>query len=107
MSRSKREERIQELLAAKDEATKPAGEVIAHLYQALLSVPELRLSDGTTAKVEAYFEPEIDEDGRAHCGVDVQLSDGSMLEFTLRNTGWGKSFIQDAMKKRDGQGPAR
>jgi hypothetical protein len=72
--------------------SKPAREAIGHLYAALLSLPELRLSDGVTAKVEPFTAPETDSDGRLRCGIDLRLSNGGMLEFTLKNTGWGKSF---------------
>jgi hypothetical protein len=97
---------LKRLIDAKDEATEPAGEVAAQLYTALVNLPELQLSDGTTGKVEVYYAPEVDEDGCVHCGIDVRLSNGNLLEFTLKNTGWEKSFVQDIPPRRtsDGQG---
>jgi hypothetical protein len=85
------------LASAKDEVTKPAGDAIGQLYQALLAMPELKLSDGTTAKVEAFFPPHTDSEGRMHCGIDLRLANGHLLEFTLKNTGWEKSFAKDAL----------
>jgi hypothetical protein len=106
MSRRTNDERIREILAAKDEATKPATEALAQLYAAMLKLPEMQLSDGTTAKVEPFFAPEADKQGRMHCGIDLRLSNGDLLEFTLRNTGWEKSFIRDVENRRAGDGPA-
>lgn len=93
MRRRSNAERIQEILSAHDEATKPAADVLAQLYQALLTLPEMRLADGTTAKVEAYYPPQTDDEDELHCGIDVRLSNGNLLEFTLKNTGWEKSFV--------------
>jgi hypothetical protein len=98
---------LKRLMDAKNEATKPAGEVAAQLYAALVNLPELRLSDGTTAKVEVYYAPEVDEDGCVHCGIDVRLNDGSLLEFTLKNTGWEKSFVHEIQPRRASGGQAR
>src|SRR5581483_4069403 len=76
--------RLEELVSsAKDEVTRPAAEVAARLYKALLALPELKLLDGTTATVEAYYPPEVDDDaGQVHCGIDVRLASGALLEFT-------------------------
>jgi hypothetical protein len=35
----------------------------------------------------------MNEDGQRNCGIDVRLSNGDLLEFTLTNTGWEKSFV--------------
>jgi hypothetical protein len=107
MHRRSKAELLKELMDAKNEATKPAGEVLAQLYQALLSLPELRLPDGTTAKVEAYYAPETDDEGQAHCGIDVRLGNGNLLEFTLKNTGWEKSFVHEIQPRRASGGQAR
>jgi hypothetical protein len=69
------------------------------IYQALLALNELKLSDGKTAKVEAFFPPQEDAEGRLHCGFDLRLANGKHLEFTLKNTGWGKSFVNDELRK--------
>ena len=67
--------RLEELLAtSKAEVTKPAGKIARHLYRALLALPELKLSDGSTAKVEAFIPPEVNEDGRMQFSVDVRLA---------------------------------
>jgi hypothetical protein len=84
--------------AAKDAATAPAAEVAARLYKAILALPEINLLDGSTAKVEAYYPPEVNDDGQQNCGIDVRLSNGDLLEFTLTNTGWEKSFVGDLHK---------
>lgn len=83
-------EAVQKLIAETKVETKgPAKEVMEHLFQALLQTPSFRLKDGLQANVTPYFEPRVDDDGEVHCGIDVNFSDGSQLEFTLANTGWG------------------
>lgn len=76
---------------AKEETAQPAHEVIARLYQALLKMEPFTLLDGTRVSVKAYQPPEINDAGEAQCGVDVILPNGH-LEFTMKNTGWGKAF---------------
>ncbi len=76
---------------AKEETTQPAQEVIAHLYKALLKMEPFTLLDGTRVSVKSYQPPEINDAGEAQCGVDVLLPNGH-LEFTMKNTGWGKAF---------------
>jgi hypothetical protein len=83
---------------AKRETTSPAQEVITHLHKALLNMEPFTLSDGTSVRVKAYQPPEINDRGEAECGVDVILPNGH-LEFTMRNTGWGKSFADGLAKK--------
>lgn len=88
---------------AKDDTTAHAREAMEHLYQALLNVPPFTLKDGTPVQVEAYDPPEINDAGEMQCGVDVMLPNGH-LEFTLRNSGWGRSFadgIETARAKRE------
>ncbi len=77
----------------KEEATAPAKEVLDHVYQALLRTPEFTLADGTKARVDAYYAPELDDEEELKCGFDVLLDNGTHLEFTVRNSGWGKSFV--------------
>jgi hypothetical protein len=48
----------------------------------------------------SYYSPELNDDGELKCGVDVRLPDGSHLEFTLANTGWGKSFALDVASEK-------
>jgi hypothetical protein len=91
---------LKRLMEAKNEVTKPAQEVAAQLYESLVNLPELRLSDGTIGKVEVYYAPEADEEGCVHCGIDVRLSNGNLLEFTLKNTGWEKSFAHEIPPRR-------
>lgn len=90
-------EKFQELVGrSRSEVTKYAGEVLAELYQGILKLPEITLADGTTARVEAYYPPQVDDDEQNHCGIDVRLSSGDLLEFTVRNTGWEKSLVNTA-----------
>jgi hypothetical protein len=101
-----------ELLAKAEEARKkttaPAKEVLDHLYRAVLALPEFPLKDGTKARFDSYIGPEAGKDGAIRCGVDVLLDNGSHLEFTITNTGWGKSFIQQAHSDRPRtNGPSR
>lgn len=96
--------RVRELITeankARGEAMAPAQEVLEHLYQSLLAVPEFTLKDGTKARLDPYYAPEVDDDGELRCGVDVLLDNGSHLEFTMANTGWGKSLAVVRQKKR-------
>jgi hypothetical protein len=88
---------------AKEETTAHAHEVVAHLYKALVEIAPFTLMDGTRISVKSYQPPEINKEGEAQCGVDIILPDGH-LEFTMRNTGWGKSFAKAVGKGRAGQG---
>ncbi|MDA7980150.1 MAG: hypothetical protein MPJ50_15395 [Pirellulales bacterium] len=103
MGKRKAAEWLEQILAAKDEVTGPAEEILSKLYEALLQLPEFELADGTKAQVEAYYPPGVDEEGEVHCGIDVRLSNGSLLEFTLKNSGWEKLYIQDHAPERKSQ----
>jgi hypothetical protein len=74
----------------REEARRPAKEVIEHLYEVILGTPEFVLSDGTVARVEAFYSPETSADGELTCGFDVVLEHGAHLEFSLRLSGWGR-----------------
>ncbi len=77
----------------RQETIAPAKEVLEYVYQAVLRTPEFTLSDGSKGQVEAYYPPAIDDAGELTCGFDVALDNGTHLEFTVNNTGWGKSFV--------------
>jgi len=96
-----------DLVEARRETTEPAKEVLEHLYKALLAVPAFTLKNGSKASVERYCAPEIDEEGELHCGFDVRLENGAYLEFTVKNTGWGKSFMAESIKKPENGGHQR
>src|SRR5271154_123503 len=86
-------------LVKEQEAKRTPGlEALTHLYNALLAVPPFTLKDGTPVYVKGYQPPKINEAGEAECGVDVKLPNGH-LEFSLRNSGWGKSFV-DALANK-------
>ncbi len=51
--------------------------------------------------------PEITDDGELACGFDVILDNGTQLEFTMRNTGWGKSFVAAQTTRKAKQGRNR
>ena len=89
----------------KEEAVTPAREVLEHIYQVILGTPEFMLADGRKARVDAFYPPEVDADGELACGFDVLLDDGAHLEFTVRNTGWGKpiAVARDVQKGRRGR----
>jgi hypothetical protein len=100
--------RLAELVAAgRQEMSKPAREAIGHLYATLLTLPDIKLSNDITARVEPFISPEMDSDGRLRCGIDLRLSDGNMLEFTLTNTGWGRSFVNDVLERQSKGGDGR
>lgn len=91
---------LQELIeSSKDEATKHAPEILVQLYEGLLKLPAMTLANGTTARVEAYYPPQPDDEGQPHCGIDVRLSSGDLLEFTIKNTGWERSFVSQHDKQ--------
>jgi len=83
---------------AKQIATAPACEVLERLQAILLAASPLTLTDGTTIEIRRLFCPEIDRQGQLACGVDVRLPDGTELEFTLTNSGWGKPLVPLAEK---------
>ncbi len=89
----------------KEEAISPAKEVLEHVYQAILGTPDFTLTDGKKAQVDAYYPPQIDDDGELTCGFDVLIDNGTQLEFTVSNTGWGKSFVPgpDVTKRKQGR----
>lgn len=101
MSAKKKRPSVDELVAQyREEVTAPAAEILRQIYVTLLATPEFTLADGRVAKIEAYYPPESDEEDKMHCGIDVRLSDGTQLEFTLANTGWEKSFLQELLERR-------
>ncbi len=84
-------EAVQKLIEdARAETREPAKEVLERLFEGLLQVSSFTLKDGLLATVMPYFGPRVDDDGQYHCGIDVNFSDGSQLEFTMTNTGWGR-----------------
>lgn len=99
---------IEELLAAhKTETTAPALEVLEHVYQSLLLCPEFTLQDGRKACVQPFETPALDGQGEPRCGFDVRLDDGSHLEFTVRNTGWGRPLVGHADGEKLSKGKAQ
>ena len=101
------EKAILEAAAAREKAIAPAIEVVRHIHQSLVTMPAFTLSDGTKACIEPYIAPELDKDGDACCGIDVILSNGSHLEFMLKNTGWGKAFAPQIRQQMAGQVESR
>jgi hypothetical protein len=101
MAKQSDSRKLRELIdTSRDEVTQFASNVLAELYQGMLKLPPMTLPDGTTACVEAYYPPQVDESGECHCGVDVRLSTGDLLEFTVKNTGWERSFVGDLQQQR-------
>lgn len=91
----------------RDEVTKPAREVLEHVYKALLAMPPMFVVGNVPATVRPYFSPLVDpDDGTAKCGIDIKLSDGRQLEFTIVNSGWGKSLAMTVRTQPDA-GPRR
>lgn len=94
---------LEEVARQKAEMLVPATEIIEHLYRALLAAPPMTLSDGRVATVAAFMPPQANPSGEAECGIDVELPDGGHLEFTMRNSGWGKPLpaLLERLRKRD------
>lgn len=93
--------------SAKGEATKPVREVMEHLYQGILALPEFTLKDGTKAKLDPLVGPEVNDDGDIEFGFDVLLNNGSHLEFMVTNTGWGRPFTPNLTRGKSGKPPGR
>jgi hypothetical protein len=88
----------EDIFQHKEEVTAPAKEVMEHLHDGMIAIPEFTLKDGRTAKTEDYYAPEIGPDGELYFGVDVALSDDSHLEMTTRNSGWG-GMVREQKKR--------
>ena len=84
-----------------------AKEVLGHMYQAMLKTPEFTLQDGTKCRVDPFYEPEVNSGGDLKCEFDVQLNDGTQLEFTVAHSGWGKSLAPGLAGKPRGPGRGR
>lgn len=85
-----------------------AREVLEHVYGELLKAPEFSLKDGTEAQITRFLNPEVTPDGDLQCGFDVILGDDDThLEFTITNTGSGKSFVKEVIRERDEQRKTR
>lgn len=97
----------EQVASAKKEALGPVDEVLGHLYRGILAVSEFTLKDGTKARLDPYIEPTRGEDGHATCGFDVLLDNGSHLEFTVSNTGWGKAIAPKHGPSRKPRGRGR
>ena len=91
----------------KADATAPALEVLNRLYATLLAMPEFTLKDGSKASVSAYDPPSVDEQGETRCGIDVDLENGSHLEFTVHNSGWGRFVADRGAEKKPTKGRGR
>lgn len=76
----------------KADAATRAEQVLDHVYRALIAMPPFTLRDGTKVELSDYINPEKNDEGDMHCGFDALLGDGSHLEFTMTNTGWGKAL---------------
>ncbi len=97
----------EEIIRHKQETTGPAQEVMEHLYQTIVAAPEFMLRDGTKAKTETLGSPQVDDEGEASFSFDVALDNGSHLEFTVKNTGWGRSLSAERHARQDSRGRAR
>jgi hypothetical protein len=76
-----------------------AKEVLGRMYQAILGTPDFTLQDGTTCRVDPYYEPQVNAAGELKCGIDVLMDNGKQLEFTVGHSGWGKSFVAGLANK--------
>ena len=80
----------EELVALGVDAIGQGKDVLSHIYQSILKIPEFTLADGTKCRVDALSEPTLDADGDLRCGFDVLLGDSGHLEFTVKQTGWDR-----------------
>jgi hypothetical protein len=102
MVAKKKQPSAEELAASfRDEAAGPATEVLQHLSDALLLIPAFKLRDSRECKVEPYYAPQDGQDG-LKCGIDVRLPDGH-LEYTIANTGWGRSIQEQKATGKERQ----
>jgi hypothetical protein len=79
-----------DIASHRQDTTAPAREILEHIYKAVLAVPAFTLQDGTTAQISKLGSPDLNADGDLTCSFDVDCADGSDLEFTVNNTGWGR-----------------
>lgn len=95
---------LEEVARHKAEMLVPAKEILEHLYRAVLATPPITLNDGRVATVAAFMPPQANPSGEAECGIDVDLPDGGHLEFTMRNSGWGRPLpgLLERLRRRDG-----
>ena len=61
------------------------------------------LADGKKARFDGDIPPEQNDDGEVTCGFDVLIDNGSHLEFTVTNTGWGKAMALAPDVKKGGK----
>jgi hypothetical protein len=95
------------VLALRADADANAKEVLGHMYRAIMQTPEFTLENGTKCRVDPFYEPEVDSGGELTCGFDVLMGDHGHLEFTVANTGWGKSFVKAEEQRAKPKGPRR
>lgn len=97
----------EEIRAQQESVAAHAKEVLEHIYKAVLGVPAFTLKDGSKAQVSALGSPELSEDGELTCSFDVDFADGAHLEFSLKNTGWGRPFGPNLAKNPSKHGHSR
>ena len=97
----------EQIRAMQERTDAQAKEVMAHMYQAMLATPEFTLADGTTCRVDPFYEPEVNSGGDLKCGLDVLMSDGTHLEFTVDYSGSGRSLAAELAKKPQKPGRSR
>jgi hypothetical protein len=97
----------EQIRALQEAADAHAKEVVSHIYRAMLKTPAFTLLNGTTCRVESYYEPEVNSEGDLKCGIDVRMEDGSHLEFTVGHTGWGKAIANSEDSKQKGKQSGR
>jgi hypothetical protein len=98
---------LEELQAMRDAADADAKEALAHIYQAMLKLPEFTLKNGTKCRLDALSSPEVDSGGELKCAFDVMLGDRGHLEFKMAHTGWGRSFVKAEQPKEKVEGPGK
>jgi hypothetical protein len=64
-----------------------AKEALGPLYEQWLKTRDFTLKDGTKCRVEGYYGAERNAEGELTCDLDLRLSDGMQLEFTVKRTG--------------------
>jgi hypothetical protein len=92
----------EEIFEHKEDITIAGKEVMTHLYQAVIALPEFTLKDGRRAKTESLAEPQMNDEGELYLSFDVALDDGSHMEFTTKNTGWG-GFVAAQTSRKAGR----
>jgi hypothetical protein len=61
------------------------------VFESLPFGSDVVIRDGVKGKIEEFYKPKRDEEGRVRAGVDIRIKDFPLdhIELTIEVTGWG------------------